>query len=287
MNQHFKIRDRRGDNRYFVDNAFLKNWGAKLGPHCIAAYNVLVMYANANDQTAYPSFQTIADLTGMSRRQAVREIEKLKTNNIIRVDERTEVNPESGKPHYLTNIFTLLHPDEWGELDKCLHEPSDSESLPLVTVSQQPSDSLSPPLVTQSHLNNTQLNNTQLTRGNPPADSLDDTSWQAILAYTEIVGLKLDKIQGKAIIQLVEESPNFNLDRWRLACTTTKLAGVLERNIACRISTYKAGGDYEAMLAGRRNGTHQPLNKSSPAKSLPPDKATRYQELLAAAKQKE
>lgn len=140
--------------------------------------------------------------------------------------------------------------------------------------------------VAESYLN--RVSKRESKRGEkPPADSLDDISWQAILAYTEIVGLKLDKIQGKAIIQLVEESPDFNLDRWRLACKTTKLAGVLERNIACRISTYKAGGDYEAMLAGRRNGTHQPLNKSSPAKSLPPDKATRYQELLATANQKE
>lgn len=277
---NFKIRDRRGENRYFIDNTFIKNWGAKLGPHCIAVYNVLVMHANADDQTAYPSFQTIADLTGMSRRQVMREIEKLEANNIIAIKKNYTNHPESGKVVFSSSTFTLLHPDEWGKIDGCLHEPSDTLSLPLVTGSHHPSDCVSPPLVTQSHLNNTHKNNTQLTRGKPAADSPDDISWQAVLAYTEIVGLKLDKIQGKAIIQLVEESPSFNLTRWRLACTTTKLAGVLERNIACRIATYKAGGDYEVMLAGRRNGTHQPPNKSSPAKPLPPDKATRYQELL-------
>jgi hypothetical protein len=281
----FKVRDRRGDNRYFIDNAFLKQWGGKLGPHCIAVYSALAMYSDADDQTSYPSFQTIADLTGMSRRQVVREIEKLKANNIIKVEERKEVSGESGNKFFLSNIFTLLHPDVWKKDNLSIHEPSDSESLPLVTGSHQPSDSLSLPLVTQSHLNNTNKNNTQVTRGKAPPDSLDDFSWQAVVIYTEIVGLKLDEIQGKAIIQLVEKSPNFDFDRWRLACTTTKLAGVLPANIACRIETYKAGGDYQVMKATQRNG-YPPANKSSPAKSLAPEKEQRYQELLA-ARQKE
>lgn len=160
MNSELNIRDRRGDNRYFIDNAFLKNWGAKLGPHCIAVYNVLVMHANADTQKAWPSFQTIADLTGMSRRQVMREIEKLEDNHIIAIKEVSELHRESGKKVYSSNIFTLLHPDEWGKLSV----PSDSLSLGVVTDSHQPSDTQSPPLVTGSHLNNTNKNKTQLTK---------------------------------------------------------------------------------------------------------------------------
>jgi len=152
-----KTRDRQGGSRYFIDNAFLKTWGAKLGPHCIAVYNVLVMYANVEDQTAYPSFQTIADMTGMSRRQVVREIDKLKANNIIQAERRPQTHPDTGKPYFLTDIFTLLHPDEWVKIeDQSLCEPSDTQSLGVETDSHQPSDTRSPPLVTQSHTNKTQ-----------------------------------------------------------------------------------------------------------------------------------
>lgn len=161
---NFKIRDRRGDNRYFVDNIFLKRYGAKLGPHCIAVYSALAMYANADTQKAWPSFQTIADLVGMSRQQVIREIKKLKAHNIIEAEKRKEPHPETGKPVFQTDVFTLLHPDEWNKIDECLHEPSITQILPLVTGSHQPSICESPPLVTPSHLNNTNKNNTQLTK---------------------------------------------------------------------------------------------------------------------------
>lgn len=274
---NFKVRDRRGDNRFFVDNAFLKQWGAKLGPHCIAVYNALAMYSNADDQTSYPSFQTIADLTGMSRRQVVREIKKLEDNRIIKVDERKEVSGESGNKFFLSNTFTMLHPDEWSKDNLSIREPSDTQSLPLVTHSHQPSDCVSPPLVTPSHLNNTNKNKTQITRGASPQIK-DDIGWQAVITYTETTGLKLDRIQGKAIIQLAE-SPGFNLARWHNSCISCKLSGVSAPNIACRIETYKAGGDYQAMKASQRNG--HPANKSSPQPALSTQAQTRLKELQA------
>src|SRR3990170_1490462 len=67
-------------------------------------------------------------------------------------------------PYFLTDIFTLNHPDEWVKtVDQSLCEPSDTQSLGVVSDSHQPSDTQSPPLVTQSHPNKTQLNKTQLT----------------------------------------------------------------------------------------------------------------------------
>lgn len=219
-----KTRDRQAGNRYFIDNAFLKTWGAKLGPHCIAVYNVLVMHANADSQTAFPSFQTIGDMTGMSRRQAVREIDKLKTNNIIRVEERTAIAPDTGKSYFLSNIFTLLHPDEWVKIDQSLCEPSDTQSLGVVPDSHQPSDTQSPPLVTQSHPNNTNLNKTQLTTKegeSPPFGPLT----QAIARICKIKIRYLRPDTGKELVRIgalldvdgITPAQVLEFDQWRKA----------------------------------------------------------------------
>ena len=117
----------------------------------------------------------------------------------------------------------------------------------------------------------------------PAPDSskpIQDIPWQAVVTYTEITGLKLDRIQGKAIIELAEQSPDFNLARWTMACTTTKLAGVLPANIACRIDVYKAGGNYQAMKERKRNG--QPDTPAPRPVSLDNGKAEAYRALMAA-----
>jgi len=144
----FQIRDRRGGNRYFIDNAFLRGgWGAKIGPYGIAIYNALAMFADADAQSAWPSYQTIADLTGMSRRQAIRKVDKLAGYHIINKQERDDPKTESRNQ---TNLIILLHPNEW---------TSDSQSL--VTHSHQGSDSQSPGVVTHSHPNKTQYHHAQ------------------------------------------------------------------------------------------------------------------------------
>ncbi len=74
-NKPYQIRDRRGGNRYYVDNVFLRGgWAARVGVYALAVYNVLAMFADGDEQAAWPSYQTMADLTGMSRRHAMRAI---------------------------------------------------------------------------------------------------------------------------------------------------------------------------------------------------------------------
>lgn len=142
-----KIRDRRGNNRFFIDNIFLRGgWGATLGPHCIAVYNAIALHADADEQSGYPSYATIARLTGMSERQAMREIAKLEEYKIIQKEPRTK---EDGGQS--SNDYTLLSPDQWLPVAP----PYDSQSPPPMTHSHPPYDSQSPK---QDSSNKTQSN---------------------------------------------------------------------------------------------------------------------------------
>ena len=96
--QQVEIRDSRGDKRFHVDNAILKRYGRELGPCGIAVYCALVMHADRDTQTCWPSHQTIADETGMSRMQVFREIKKLACLGLISIQKR------SGTSY----IYTLL-----------------------------------------------------------------------------------------------------------------------------------------------------------------------------------
>lgn len=147
MSIKVQIRDRRGGNRYFIDNALLRGgWGKKekLGPYGIAIYNALALHADIEDQTAYPSYATLGDLTGMSERQAIRMIAKLESFSII----HKVSNIHNGKQS--SNIYELLHPNAWRKV------AYDSQSPPAMTHSHPSYDSQSPK---QDPSNKTHLNN--------------------------------------------------------------------------------------------------------------------------------
>ncbi len=158
------IRDCRNGNWYFVDNKLIKEYGRILGPHGIAVYNVLAMYSNSETQQANPSFKTIADTLGMSRRHVIRMVELLQKYNLVHVQKKTGIS-KTGNPIHLPSIVTLLKPDEWITPDQSVEgsdytQGGDSESL--VTDSHQGgSDSESQGVVTDSHINNTNNNKTK------------------------------------------------------------------------------------------------------------------------------
>ena len=116
---NFVVRDRR-PGYLRVYNDLYDRFGAQLGPYGLAVYMALCRYAN-QDSECWPSYGTIAKGTGMSRRQAMREVAKLEALHII------EVQREERKPC----IFILL-------------DTSDTQSPALVTHSHQPSDTQSP-----------------------------------------------------------------------------------------------------------------------------------------------
>ena len=100
----FSVRDRRANNRFFIDNALLRGgWGAVIGPYGIAVYDAIALHADADNQSAYPSHQLIADLTGMSRPTVVKIVSQLEELHLIGV-ERVD-----GRPH----TYYLLDQSEW------------------------------------------------------------------------------------------------------------------------------------------------------------------------------
>lgn len=104
----FRIRDRRGNNRYYIDNIFLRQgYGAAVGPYGIAIYNAICLHADYDYQDCWPSHKLLADLTGMSNRQARYKIKELEDLGVIEVERRRE-----GKKN-LTNVVTLTAVSEW------------------------------------------------------------------------------------------------------------------------------------------------------------------------------
>lgn len=106
MSDTLQVRDKRANDRFFIDNHFLRGgWGAKLGPYAIAVYNAIAMHADNDTQQAWPSTQRIADLTGMSQRQVARELQELEKHHIVHIQSRAEERKPS--------IVSLLDKSEW------------------------------------------------------------------------------------------------------------------------------------------------------------------------------
>jgi len=92
----FQIRDARpGFLR--VDNDLYDRYGAELGPYGLAVYMALCRYANVASE-CWPSYATIAQGTGMSRRKVIYEIRKLEDLGVIEVQRNRDTS----------NVFVLL-----------------------------------------------------------------------------------------------------------------------------------------------------------------------------------
>lgn len=108
------VRDKRKPGRYYIDNVFIRGgYAARVGPGGIAAYNVLTASADNDHQDCFPSYGKIAELSGMSRAQAIKKVKELEALNIIEVEIRK--NPSSPKRND-SNLFTLIDDKEWVKL---------------------------------------------------------------------------------------------------------------------------------------------------------------------------
>lgn len=115
----FIVRDRRpGFLRVYND--LYDNFGSRLGPYGLAVYMALCRYAN-QDSECWPSYNTIAKGTGMSRRQVIREIAKMELLRVLAVERN----------QHTSNVFILL-------------DTSDTQSPLPVTHSHPSSDTQSP-----------------------------------------------------------------------------------------------------------------------------------------------
>ena len=295
-----QVRDKRANNRYFVDNAFLRGgWGKKLGPHAIAVYNAIVMHADNETQIAYPSHKKIANLTGMSSRQVSRELEKLAKYRIVHIESRAEERKPS--------LITLLDENEWIPPDDTTDRHMTESHM---SHSQQTTDSQSDEHMTGSHTNNTHGNKTKGTKPKegaaektPPArnyltdvfnahiNGLDpgvaDPSQDIaqymqyaddfLKTYHKRTGLHADSHVQKPAIQAIAIQPNANLDLWDQVITAWVKHGWNKRNVAGMIECYERG-EVPSTNGGKTNGPHRRIQSG--------DDKNRYANLTPEQRQK-
>ncbi len=89
---------------YKRDFALFAKIPAKQRPYAIAAYNVICYHANNQTDTAFPSYNTIAELSGMSRRMAMEAVRLLAEVGMLTVMARHK----EGTNEPTSNLYTLI-----------------------------------------------------------------------------------------------------------------------------------------------------------------------------------
>lgn len=93
----------------------------KLKPFTLAVYCVLVMHASKVDRTAWPSYATIAQEAGISRRSAVKAVQDLEKCGLIEVRPR-----EDDAGDQTSNLYTIVPATPRHEVVQMLHHPVQS-----------------------------------------------------------------------------------------------------------------------------------------------------------------
>jgi hypothetical protein len=122
------VRDRRRKGYFTIDNELLDRYGDQLGPYGLSVYMALARFAN-QDSYCWPSLATIAQRTGMSRRQVIREIDTLQGVKLIAVEP--QIDRKTGE--HKANRYILL------DLPSGDYQSPGSDSQSLL-----PSDPLTP-----------------------------------------------------------------------------------------------------------------------------------------------
>lgn len=98
-----KLQDERRRGFYMIDNDIIDKYGAEIGVYGIAVYSFIARYASGKNDSAFPSYQTIADKLGISRPKAVTTINKLVDLGLIKKEKRTDDAGDS-----TSNLYTLV-----------------------------------------------------------------------------------------------------------------------------------------------------------------------------------
>jgi uncharacterized phage protein (TIGR02220 family) len=105
----------------------------ELDSYELAALVVLMRYADNHKSSAWPSFKTIAKLTGTSRNRAIKSIDSLIEKKYL-----IKKNRSDDKGNSLSNLYYLV-------------DPSACDAPPLVSDMHHPSVPDAPPLVHEVH----------------------------------------------------------------------------------------------------------------------------------------
>ena len=120
---------------------------------------ILFTYTNAHSNTAFPSYQTIADRSSFSRRTCIRTVDRLIEKGYI-VKKEAYQRSQDGKISQTSNVYTLYFKERDGDKNSFIRDSSNviqkvysevvTESHPpsaeVVTESHPPSDTASPKL---------------------------------------------------------------------------------------------------------------------------------------------
>ena len=101
-----KIRDKRKDSRYYIDNEFIDGYAKHVGWQGQVVYSALCRHAK--NETCFPSYQHLMTELNVSRRAIWEGITALKKYNIIEVQQRTRT--KGGRS---SNTYILLDRKEW------------------------------------------------------------------------------------------------------------------------------------------------------------------------------
>lgn len=129
-NESIRIRDLRGGDYFRIHNIVIDTYGKLLQPAGIAVYATLCRMADNDDQTCYPSYQTIATRIGISRS---------KVGTVLRLlQDIGLVGWESGKETHSANTYILINPPvrvSWADTsDQVRVSPQVTPDLPEDTV---------------------------------------------------------------------------------------------------------------------------------------------------------
>ena len=106
------IRDRRTQNRYFVDNVIMRGYGWILGPIGIATYNALCLHADLDDQNCWPGHDTIAGIIGASSGSVKRHLRLMKDFGLINWEHQ-----ERDDGGQASNMYYILDPPSPPNID--------------------------------------------------------------------------------------------------------------------------------------------------------------------------
>jgi hypothetical protein len=130
-----EVQDARPRGWFWIDNELIDRCGAQIGPFGLAVYMVLARHAN-QQRACWPSYETLAAETGMSRRKVIDVVKALREAGLISVEGRKTI-ADDGSMTYTSNVFTLL-----GVQDA--HSASEQRALGVVNDVHHPSEQRAP-----------------------------------------------------------------------------------------------------------------------------------------------
>jgi hypothetical protein len=111
--KRIRIRDKRTEKRYFIDNVIIDHYGPTIGVYGIAVYNVLVRYSNADTgRDSWPSHRRIAYNANCSVAKVKEVIKQLAELGLVKIVYRYNAVTKS----QTSNEYLILEPPVTGAM---------------------------------------------------------------------------------------------------------------------------------------------------------------------------